>query len=138
MLLQHDASVKLATTERKLTALHSIAEQENVDIINSILQFNAGKDRQRKSALLFIAGCGKTNVTESLFSFGAGKEARNIYDYTPMHHAAHTGHAKAINVLYQHNAHTEARCRKSITPIYHTAPMGSSSAVKSSDRGNDD
>ena len=85
--------------------------------------------------MLFTVGYGQTNVKEFLFSFGADKDARNIYDYIPVHHAAHTGHAKVIN---QHCADTEARSRKFITPFYHAAPMGSSSAVKSSDRGNDD
>ena len=66
-------------------------------------------------------------IMEALINAGADMEAKNVFDNTPLHTAAH-GHLNALNFLLSRGADIYARNENGVTPL-HIAAATSAEAV---------
>ena len=93
--------------------------------------FNVDEDQGKGfNALMIAARSGKIKGVELLLDLGADPNAKDNYDWTPLHWASHYGKTEAIELLLKAGSDVDAKNNNGYTPLHLTSSNGKTEAIE--------
>ena len=103
-------------------------EEPNLPVIEELERLGYEFDLPKDKDLFYAASYNKVGLAKLLLDRGADKDARELYQWTPLHYAAKNDSQAVAELLLDRGAKIEARDKDQQTPL-HFAAYSNSLAV---------